>query len=533
MNITIDTNKFTYNKGIFKISSPNFKGEENRIPANKLEKSPTNDTFEIKIGYVNDLHGQTNNMMRILSGIKGDIILSGGDNDIGDEKNRPVHDATAKFLNLARVKATALGNHEMDTKQGDLKETATKFDGQILAANIEQKPLVSQDDNDIKNYNKSELKEFIKPSIVVNVKGEKIGLIGVTPIDLTERATHPDYHKDCNAKDLDTTIQLVQNEIDELKKQGINKIILLSHLGIEIDKKVIEKTDGIDVVIGGHTHELIEGITEGDNLIYSKSGEPVIITEAGKDGRHFGELNITFDKSGVITKAQNNLADTSLFHRNLVHQQIFNKILGTPEQVGHIEYAPPAPTSLLEENPHANFMCDAMKYEMDADIAIWNNAGTRNYFKKGNIDSSDIKEIAPFADNISVAEVSEKTLVNAFKTAIEKSYATPGNKPGLLAVSGLNYTIDIKNKTLKEMNFIGNDGKQHNINIDSPDENKKYKVVADSFIMTWGKEFGVLAQKDECIEYPFNKAYLTCEYIKHLNKPIKINQIGRIKYDNE
>ena len=94
---------------------------------NNLERTPDNDTFEIKIGYVNDLHGQTNNMMRILSGIKGDIILSAGDNDIGDEKNRPVHDATAKFLNLAGVRGTALGNHEMDTKQGDLKETAEKY----------------------------------------------------------------------------------------------------------------------------------------------------------------------------------------------------------------------------------------------------------------------------------------------------------------------------------------------------------------------------------------------------------------------
>ena len=49
------------------------------------------DTFEMSIGYVNDIHGQTNNMLRILSGIKGDLRLSAGDNDIGDEKNKLVH----------------------------------------------------------------------------------------------------------------------------------------------------------------------------------------------------------------------------------------------------------------------------------------------------------------------------------------------------------------------------------------------------------------------------------------------------------
>ena len=397
------------------------KGTQIRVPSFKaekpLERTPKNDTFELSVGYVNDLHGQTNNMMRILSGIKGDIVLSGGDNDIGDEKNRPVHDATVKFLNLAGISGTALGNHEMDTMQGDLKETASKFNGDILAVNIEQKPIETQAKEEIENYNKTDITKFIKPSIIVDVKGEKIGLVGTTPVDLTERITHPDYHKDCKAHDLDETIKLIQNEVNELKKQDINKIILLSHLGIERDKKVATNTDGIDVIVGGHTHELLEGIEEGENLIYSASGEPVILTEAGKDGKHFGVLNLTFDKNGIITKAQNNIGDTSLYHKNLVHQYMFDDILGKPEQVGIIAYAPPAPKSLLEENPHANFMCDAMKYEMDAEIGVWNNAATRNYFKKGNIDSSDIKEIAPFADNISVAEVSEKTLVDAFKKA--------------------------------------------------------------------------------------------------------------------
>ena len=503
---------------------PSFRGENN------LERNPKEDTFEIKIGYINDLHGQTNNMMRILSGIKGDIILSGGDNDIGDEKNRHVHDATVKFLNLAGVKATALGNHEMDTKQGDLKETASKFNGNILAINIEQKPLETVSYEEITNYNKTNIKEFIKPSIIADVKGEKIGLIGTTPVDLTERATHPDYHKDCAAYDLEKTTELIQKEINDLQKQGVNKIILLSHLGIARDKEVAAKTEGIDVIIGGHTHELLKGIEDGENLVYSKTGEPVIITEAGKDGKHFGELNLTFSKDGIITKAQNNLGDTSLYHRNLVHQYMFNEILGKPEDVGYIEYAPPAPKSLLEENPHANFMCDAMRYEMDADIGIWNNAATRNYFKKGNIDTSDIKEIAPFADNISVADVSEETLVNAFKKATEISYNSIGNKPGLLAVSGLNYTVSPSKKTIIGMNFIDKFGVEHPIDIDNPSKDKKYKVVADSFIMSWGADYDVLSPKEECVEYPFNKAYLTCEYIKHLNKPIVINQTGRIKY---
>ena len=94
---------------------------------NKSFNQPTapipNDSFEMSIGYVNDTHGQTNNMMRILSGLKGDLKLSAGDNDIGDEKNKAVHRATAKFLNIAGIKATALGNNEIDTTQADFMDT--------------------------------------------------------------------------------------------------------------------------------------------------------------------------------------------------------------------------------------------------------------------------------------------------------------------------------------------------------------------------------------------------------------------------
>lgn len=75
---------------------------------NNLEKTPEKDVFEMSVGYVNDLHGQTNNMTRILSGIKGDLKLSAGDNDIGDEKNKAVNRAVMKFMNFITALFTAL-----------------------------------------------------------------------------------------------------------------------------------------------------------------------------------------------------------------------------------------------------------------------------------------------------------------------------------------------------------------------------------------------------------------------------------------
>ena len=522
----------------FNISKINFKSGDNKqnvsVPNDsKLEKTPQFDTFEISVGYVNDEHGQTNNMMRILSGLKGDLRLSAGDNDIGDEKNKAIHRATMKFLNLGKITATALGNHELDTTQSDLMDSIQDYEGDILAANVNQEDLEDEDPEDIKELGRAPLIKNLKSSKIVEVKGEKIGLVGASPSDMLDRLTHPNYHTDCSIDELEDTIDDIQDEVDKMKEQGVNKIFLLSHLGHQKDQIVAQNTKDIDVINGVHTHELVKDIKDGENLFYNEDGEPVVLTEAGRDGAYFGKLDLTFDKNGVITKAQNNLGETRLFHKNMINQYIFDEILGKPEKVGFIRQAPPPPTTLIEENPHANFVCDAMKEEMGADIGVWNNSGIRNFFHEGVIDSRDIKDIAPFFDRMSLAEVSEKTLVDMFKATVKTTYTSHGNKPGLIAVSGLNYTVSPKKGELTAMNFVDKDGKETPIDINNPRADKMYKVATDEFMMSAGADYAVLAPEDKCIEVrPYDKDVLTCEYIKRLDKPIDINQTGRIRFED-
>ena len=499
-----------------------------------LERTPGNDTFEMSIGYVNDLHGQANNMMRILSGIKGDLKLSAGDNDIGDEKNSTIHNATTKFLNIADIKATVLGNHEIDMDQKSCIEAIKRMNGEMLSINFDQTPLSKQNESEIKKFGRADLKGYLKKSTVVDVKGQKIGLIGASPMDMLERLTHPNYYTDCSVEDLDDTIEDIQEEIESLREQGVNKIILLSHMGHKRDKFVAQQVDGIDVIIGGHTHELIKDIKEGENLLYSKSGEPVILTEAGRDGNYFGKLDLTFDKDGVITKAQNNIGETRLFHRNMINQYVFDDILGVPEKVGYVKQAPPPPTNLAEENPHANFVCDIMREKTNSDIALWHHSGVRNFFHEGEIDSRDVKDMAPFLDYVVVAEVPENIIVDAFKAAIKATYSSPTLKPGLLAVSGLNYTVDPEDGELVDMNFIDKDGREHKIDVENPSKDKKYRVVTDEFLMSAGADYNILAPEELYVEkYPFDKDVLTSAYIKEMNEPVVINHFGRIRYEHD
>ena len=513
-----------------------FKSNENKtFNTSQTKLAPLKqDTFELSIGYINDTHGHTNNMMRILSGLKGDIKLSAGDNDIGDEKNVATHKATTKFLNMAGILASALGNHEIDTTQKDCIDSIEKFNGEMLSINYKKNPTYVQSEDDVKKLGRADLDKHLLDSMIIEVKGEKIGIIGVSPTDMMERLTHPNYYEDSYVESIENTLEEIQDEIEDLQEQGINKIVLLSHLGLKRDRIAAKNLEGIDVIIGGHTHDLLEDIKEGENLFYSKKGEPIIITQAGRDGNYFGLLNLAFDKNGVITKAQNNLAETRLFYKNMVDQHIFEEILGQPEVVGYIKNAPKPPLTLVEENPHANFVCDILKEETDSEIAIWQHGGVRSFFNKGSVDSSEIKDMSPFLDYIIVANVTEKAIVDMFKNAIECSYLSSAKKPGLLAVSGLKYTVDPIKGKLHSMSYINKNGKEIEIDVENPSDTKTYKVVADEFLMSAGADYKILATEEDYIKsYTHDKDYFVCEYLKKQGKPVTINQTGRISFTTD
>ena len=275
---------------------------------------------------------------------------------------------------------------------------------------------------------------------------------------------------------------------------------------------------------------VLKDIKEGENLIYSPNGEPVIITQAGKDGHHFGLLNLEFSKDGVITKAQNNIQRTRNYPKNYVYEYLSNKILGPAEVVGEVlSVVEPPENILINEHAHANFICDAMKEATGADIGIWNNAGIRNVFHVGKINNREIKDIAPFADDMTVVPMSEKDLVDAFNVVISRTFSSKGNKPGLYAVSGLTYTVNKTTKTLEALNFIDKQGAIHPIDVKNPNPNKIFKVAADKFITSGGDNNPAFNKINEAYEiYPYSKNVMVCEYLKQQTKPIEINQTGRI-----
>ena len=241
-------------------------------------------------------------------------------------------------------------------------------------------------------------------------------------------------------------------------------------------------------------------------------------------------LNLVFNKDGIITKAQNNLARTGNFTRKLQFKTAVESIIGKPEVVGKIKSAAPNPENrLIENNPHGNFIVDAMRKELGTDVALLNAANIRGYFVEGDIDVRRINDITPFEDKMMICELSEKQIVDAIKVGA-KSFINPGNKPGIILVSGLEYSVTDKGELL-DLYYIDNNGNKSKIDINNPSETRKFTVACDDFFALGGDNYLPVNPKPDYIKQTFeqDKNVYTANYIKKQKEPVEIKADDRIK----
>ena len=496
----------------------------------KPESNPiqADGTTKLKIGYANDIHGQYMKLEKISDALRDcDIRFSGGDNMLGDDRNEKVNRCILKYMDSEDFESSALGNHDVDMSEKNFQELTKDLKMKYMARNFKQ-------DDSSKLNPKSEKGAYIHDKIVDSYigeyKGVKYGVIGVAPVDIKTRMGHPEEYTDFEIGSLEDTIKGIQSEVDDLKKQNIKHVFLLSHVGHLGDRTIAENTEGIDVIIGGHSHTYVDGIKPGENLFLSKSNEPVLITNAEKDGNYYGKAELVFDKKGVLVGASNNLYETSVRPKNLIYKKIFDDIMGEPEKLGTIRSALPCPKHRLkEENPHANFVSDAIRNELKVDIGIVNAGNIRNVFEPGTIDTSDTKSISPFGDGMAITTINEKDLVEGMKMGA-KSVVDDNGKPGLFYASGLVYSVKKSTGEILDMTYTDKNGKERKIDVNNPDPNKIYRIAADDYVLRGGDGITPFNQLDHAEkQFDFSEDKLIADYIKHHNnKPIDINITGRI-----
>lgn len=492
-------------------------------PAQTTPKKVT----KTSIFYINDVHSNLGNLERLKSASDefdafvpstdtAKLKFSSGDVGVGRDKN--FSKLAVTFQNTAGIMANAGGNHEFDLPKEDLAEVLKDAKYKFLGINVD-----IPKDTDV---NKELRKDIVKSYVQVQ-NGEKFGVIGLLPFDFEFHLSDPQEYHDFKVLPVEKTIPILQNEVEELKKQGVNKIIVLSHAGYSDDVQIAKSVEGIDVILGGHTHDLVKGITEGKNLFYSKkTGEPTIITQAGKNGDYFGILNLEFNDKGVITSAQNNVSPTVNYPRNSVMKHLADSVLGKAEVVGTVKSAPKHIHTLIDENPTVNFLADAERSELGTDMVMVNAGNIRACIEEGPLTNRDLQIITPFDNKLWILRLTEKELVDAVKIGA-KSLTKVDNTPGILQFSGLKYTMT-KSGEVTAMTYIDKDGKEASIDVKNPNPFKTYTVAVDDFIAKGGNDY--LSGRLDAVEkkYDYDKNKVVIDYLKKHSEPIVINTEKRI-----
>lgn len=442
--------------------------------------------------------------------------VASGDMFLGE--NEKELRAVNEFLNIAGVVANTIGNHECDAKLDVIERVVSDRQYRLLGANMHP-------DDD------SKMSNIISDSFIIENNGNRYGFIGLVPPDMAKHLKRPEDADEFNISDMEDTIEDLQEEVDKLKQNGVNKIILLSHTGFDNEKYIAQNVSDIDIILGGHTHNLLTEVKEGENLFKSPKGEPVLLMQVGRDGEHIGVPNIVFNELGQITKIQYNVINTDEFARSLIAKNSIEKVLGKPEVVGRIDYVENQPNDIYAyENPNCDFITDCMREELETDIAIMNSANIRSRFSRGDIDTRDLELISPFGNKMSVIRASEAELVDRFNNTIKRSMKSEFHRPGIFQVSGLKYEYSKSEGKLTKLSTIDKDGNENPIDLENPREDKFYTIAIDDYCAQSdgaGLDLKHRFQESD-IHFDFDKDKLVESYLRKNNKPIAIKSDNRI-----
>lgn len=366
-----------------------------------------------------------------------------------------------ELLNRLRFDAFTLGNHEFDRGPEFLARMLSPLRVPVLAANMDASAL-------------PELAKQVRPYTVLEYDGETVGVIGLLTRH-TDNLSNPG--KTIRFED---EIRTARKYVEELTDLGVNKIILLTHVGYEKDKRLAAEVPGVDLIVGGHSHTLLGDETALDALgqhargpyptvIPGADGTPVYVVQAWKWGRVLPALTLTFDAAGVVTSARGSapLMVADSFRRKNAEgekvevrgaaraallralaanpaamvtpqdpataaflepytkglQPMRKEVIGTASQpLPHVRVPTPA---LPEGSMLAPHVCASMLLRMEktgqpADIALLNSGAVRGSLPEGNITVGDAYVLMPFTNTLHVLEVSGEQLKQALEHGLNQ-----------------------------------------------------------------------------------------------------------------
>ncbi|EKO3589674.1 bifunctional metallophosphatase/5'-nucleotidase [Vibrio metschnikovii] len=237
----------------------------------------------------------------------------------------------ADILSRMGIDAMALGNHEFDLNNQKLNAFLDRINFPVLAANIDaslDKDL--KDQTNLKPYVLYAFDGYAKQRFddMSQLPTDK-PLVGVFGLALDDMPNIAPNTGDVQFFDM---VESAQATVDELQALGIKNIIAVTHVGNAIDLDIASKVNGIDLIVGGHSHSLLGDFTNlglGNNGIYAQlvtnpnGTSKTCVVQAGEFAQAIGKTTVAFDSDGELISCagHNTLLTNDEFYHQANRQQ--------------------------------------------------------------------------------------------------------------------------------------------------------------------------------------------------------------------
>jgi len=430
------------------------------------------------------------------------LILDAGDITHGTpDVNITQGEAMIDLMNKIGYDAMAPGNHDFNYGYNRLVELKSMADFPILGANV------------VPQSGKMDLDEYV----IKEVAGLKIGIFGLA----TPETKYKSSPKNTEGVDITDPIAKAKEMVEKLQAEKVDMIIAISHLGLDEGSEikssdVAKQVDGIDLIVDGHSHTLLEnGMQYGDTLI----------VQTGEHLKNIGVVEVTFT-NGKITDMNSKLVkfeevkdltpDESIVgmikELRLKNQDILSQVIGKTNVrlVGEREIV------RTQESNLGNLMTDALLDVTGADVAITNGGGIRASIEVGDITRQNVLDVFPFGNYGVKLEVTGKDIVEALEHGVTDYPAAAGKFPH---VAGMTYKIDPSAEA-------GNRVYDVMIKGQPIDLNKTYTLATNDFMAIGGDAYTMFIGKKIIGEYSAFDEILA-DYIKKIGE-VNAQVEGRI-----
>jgi sulfur-oxidizing protein SoxB len=291
------------------------------------------------------------------------LLLDGGDLWQGTGQANATKGADmVDAANLLGIEAMT-GHWEFTYGEAALRDNLARFKGEFLAQNV----FLTEEAafNDAKAFDAASGRVF-KPATIKEIGGHKVAVIGqafpYVPIAHPKRFT-PDWTFGIRDDELQKLVDGLRNN------DKVDAVLLLSHNGMDVDLKLASKVSGIDVILGGHTHDAVP-----QPITVNNPGGVTLVTNAGSNGKFLGVLDLNLAK-GKVSDVRYRLLPvfSELLKPDPAMQALIDKSR-EPFSTPDAEKIATADRVLYRRGNFSGSMdrliCDALRGELDAEIAL-------------------------------------------------------------------------------------------------------------------------------------------------------------------